>query len=70
MREANILANIVGQLTQVVAIALAVISLKVGSQLFGPLHEFSSAFWVVVALMVYAAAEAFRLPHHAGDSIR
>ncbi len=70
MREANILANIVGQLTQVVAIALAVISLKVGSQLFGSPYEFSFAFWVVVALMVYAAAEAFRLPHHAGDSIR
>ncbi len=70
MREANILANIVGQLTQVLAVAFAVISLKIGSQLFGTSYEFSFALWVVVALMLYAAAEAVRLPHHAGDSIR
>ena len=70
MREANILANIIGQLTQVFAVALAVISLKVGSQLFGSAAEFTFALWIVVALMVYAAGEAFLLPHHAGDSIR
>ena len=70
MREANSLANMIGQLTQVFAVACAVISMKVGSQIFGAEHEFSFAFWIVVALMALAAVSAFRLPHHAGDSIR
>ncbi len=70
MREANSLANMIQQLTQVFAVACAVISMKVGSQVLGASHEFSFAFWVVVVLMLLATAGAIRLPHAAGDSIR
>ncbi len=70
MREANSLANMIQQLTNVFAVACAVISIKVGSQILGSAHEFSFAFWVVMAFMLLAVIGAFRLPRHAGDSIR
>jgi hypothetical protein len=70
MRQANSLANMIQQLTTVFAIALAVVSLKIGRQVFGIQYEYSFAFFLLSILILFAAIGAFRLPRLAGDSIR
>ena len=70
MREANSLANMIQQLTNVFAVVCAVISMKVGASLLGSSQQFSFAFWVVIAFMLLAVVGAVRLPRTAGDSIR
>ena len=58
------------QLTQVFAVALAVLALKLGVALFGGADQYTFAFIVLAVLVLSAFVGSIRLPQKAGDSIR
>ena len=70
MPQANSLASMIQQLTQVFAVAVAVLALKFGLALFGGADQFTFAFIVLGGLVLCAFVGSVRLPHKAGDSIR
>ncbi len=70
MQQANSLASMIQQLTQVFAVAIAVLALKFGTALFGKADQFSVAFIVLAFLVLCALFGSIRLPQKAGDSIR
>jgi Major Facilitator Superfamily len=70
MQQANSLASMIQQLTQVFAVAIAVLALKLGVALFGNADQFTFAFIVLAVLVFMAFVGSARLPQKAGDSIR
>jgi len=70
MRQANSLANMIQQLTTVFAVAIAVVSMKIGKQVIGSQSGYSFAFIVLAVLILFATLDAFRLPRLAGSSIQ
>ncbi len=70
MQQANSLASMIQQLTQVFAVAIAVLALKLGVALFGIADQFTFGFIVLATLVFAAFLGSIRLPQKAGDSIR
>lgn len=70
MQQANSLASMIQQLTQVFSVALAVLALKLGVALFGGADQYTFAFIVLAVLVFSAFVGSIRLPQKAGDSIR
>ena len=70
MQQANSLASMIQQLTQVFAVAIAVLAMKFGTALFGKADQFTIAFVVLAILVLYALISSIQLPQKAGDAIR
>jgi EmrB/QacA subfamily drug resistance transporter len=70
MSQANTLASTIQQLTQALGVAIAVISLKVGTDNFGHRNGFSFAFCVLGVAVFCAMVAATRLLPDAGDAVR
>ncbi len=70
VQHANTLFSIVLEVVGICGIALAVISLKLGTNAVGATHEFSVAFGVAAFLMFMSLLGLLRLPANAGESLR
>ena len=70
MQQANSLASMIQQLTQVFAVAVSVLAMKLGSALFGNKDQFNFSFALLAILVFFALLGSIRLPQKAGDSIR
>ena len=70
VQHANTLFSIVLEVVGICGIAIAVISLKVGTSVVGASHEFSAAFGVAAFLMLMSLLGLLRLPANAGESLR
>jgi EmrB/QacA subfamily drug resistance transporter len=70
MSQANTLASTIQQLTQAFGVALAVISLKVGTGVVGHGNSFRFAFCVLGVAVFCALVAAIRLPVDSGDALR
>ena len=70
VQHANTLFSIVLEVVGICGIAIAVISLKVGSSAAGAAHEFSVAFGVAAFLLLISLFGLLKLPANAGESLR
>ena len=70
MSHANTLANMVQQLSSVIAVAVAVVAMNVGRVLAGISNSFLVAFSFAVALLLLSLVNVVRLPKTAGESLR
>lgn len=70
MSHANTVANMVQQLSSVIAVATAVIALAIGRSVVGSKNEFAFAFLFAVAALVVSLKNVLALPPTAGQSLR
>lgn len=70
MSHANTVANMVQQLSTVVAVAAAVVALNIGRAAFGLPNQFTFAFFVMVGVLALSLPNALRLPANAGEALR
>ena len=70
MSHANTVANMVQQLSSVIAVATAVIALAIGRSVVGSKNEFTFAFLFAVAALVVSLKNVLALPPTAGQSLR
>lgn len=70
MSHANTLANMVQQLSSVIAVAGAVVAMNVGRVLVGVSNAFLVAFSFAVGLLLLSLKNVIRLPKTAGESLR
>ena len=70
MSHANTLANMVQQLSSVIAVATAVIALNIGRIFAGASNQFSFAFSFAVAALLISLWYVIALPRSAGESLR
>ena len=70
MSHANTLANMVQQLSSVIAVATAVIALNLGRIFAGASNQFSFAFLFAVAALLISLWYVIALPRSAGESLR
>ncbi len=70
MSHANTLANMVQQLSSVIAVAAAVIAINVGRISVGANYQFESAFIFAIGMLLVSLSKVLALPSTAGDSLR
>jgi MFS family permease len=70
MSHANTIANMVQQLSSVIAVAVAVVALNLGRGAVGLSHQFTFAFSVAVGALLISLMNVLRLPSDAGQSLR
>ena len=70
MSHANTIANMVQQLSTVIAVAVAVVALNIGRASFGLSNQFTFAFCIVVGALALSLPNVLRLPSDAGQSLR
>ena len=70
MSHANTLANMVQQLSSVIAVAAAVIAINVGRISVGVNYQFESAFIFAIGMLLVSLSKVLALPSSAGDSLR
>ena len=70
MSHANTIANMVQQLSTVIAVAIAVVALNIGRASFGISNQFTFAFCFVVGALALSLPNVLRLPSDAGQSLR
>ena len=68
--HANTLANMVQQLSTVIAVATAVIAINIGRALAGSKDQFTFAFSFAVFALLISLRYVFALPRAAGESLR
>ena len=70
MSQANTFLNTTQQLTTALGVAAAVVSLKLGAELFGTGAMYSFTFLVLAFIVLLSVVDAVKLPRTAGDGIR
>jgi hypothetical protein len=70
MSHANTIANMVQQLSSVIAVAVAVVALNLGRGAVGLSHQFTFAFSVAVGALLISLMNVLHLPSDAGQSLR
>jgi Major Facilitator Superfamily len=70
MSQANTLSTTTQQLTNGFAVAVAVLSLKAGTDMFGHASGYPFALVVLAVIVVISMVMSMRLPASAGDTIR
>jgi len=68
--HANTLANMVQQLSTVIAVATAVIAINIGRLLAGTAHQFTFAFSFAVLALLISLRYVIALPRSAGEALR
>ena len=70
MSHANSVANMVQQLSSVIAVAAAVIAINVGRATVGVKYQFAFAFSFAIFIMFISLVKVIALPKTAGNSLR
>lgn len=70
MSHANSVANMVQQLSSVIAVAAAVIAINIGRATVGVKYQFAFAFSFAIFIMLISLVKVIALPRTAGNSLR